>query len=157
MKLKMIFAVLMVALAAYGISVASAATGPSTTVSGMSPLSPIGGFGPMQVSSASSNGLGVGGVAGHAGTLSLWRIEGNLNIPVAIEPATITQAVFSMNDGTGKTILILTRSYTDSIWDYDPAINQFRYEALMKITAIDPTNGAILWDETVVTDTYTDA
>lgn len=156
MKLKIILAVLIFALAAYGISVASAATGPSTTVSGLASLSPLGGIGQMQVSSASSNGLGVGGVAGHTNALSLWRDDGNGTYLPILQPAVVGNSVFAMNDGTGKTILIYTRSYTDSIWDSTVGINQLRYEALMKFMAIDPTDGTMLWEKTVVTDMWTD-
>lgn len=111
----------------------------------------------MQVSTASSNGLGVGGVSGHPGVLSLWRTDRNTGrlVPI-VQPAPIQQAIFAMNDGTGKTILVLTRSYTDSTWDTNPEINQFTYRALMKITAINPNDGNIIWDNTVVTDTWTD-
>lgn len=186
MKAKIIIAVLMVILVAYGISATNAGnsattlsyetaaqsgeeTGLSigesfkTTLSDETATVPPGEpytvsfLGQqMQVSTASSNGLGVGGVSGHPGVLSLWRTDRNLGRLMPIEPTPIQQGIFAMNDGTGKTILVLTRSYTDSIWDVNPEINQFRYRALMKITAIDPNDGNIIWDNTVVTDTWTD-
>ena len=150
----------MIVLVAYGISVASGkypATTSAATTFGDEMVSPIGFVSPaMQVSSASSNGLGVGGVSGHIGSLSLWRDDLNLQKKVSVGTVPIQQATFAMNDGTGKTILILTRSYTDSVWDDDLDIQQFKYRALMKITAIDPNNGDILWEKTVVTDYLTD-
>lgn len=161
MKVKIILAALMIVLVAYGISATSAkypATTSAAIASGdeMAALSPIGISSGMQVSSASSNGLGVGGVSGHIGTLSLWRFEDNLDKKVSVGARPIQQATFAMNDGTGKTILILTRSYTDTIWEYDLDILGFKDRALMKIMAIDPNNGDMLWEKTVVTDFRTD-